>query len=322
MAQTNQNNQENKQGIVYIGNAFSTRMMSGDGDVHIRTISEKEFKEVKYVAHSIVGHPDTANVLGVEMNRESVTLKEGDVLYVAELKGGHRLPEGATRLPTGFEFKYKKIWVEYVEAPPIKNVEKVDAIYDFNKNQYTLSYKVEDSKKKVNESYDNYDEFKRRRDKINAPIFSLEKTENQIKLMDIYPCVTFDNIRYHQVLDGGRYYENMEFDAHVGRYDITDISSGLTGEEYLLDKFEETFIERVLMKDKRTIQKVFKALDLDDDNYFEFIFEDDFIRKEPQDIRRVIDDITYEYDVKRTIKEFLWENWDDDCYLSFIDDDY
>ena len=76
------------------------------------------------------------------------------------------------------------------------------------------------------------------------------------------------------------------------------------------------------MKDKRTIQKVFKALDLDDDSYFEFIFEDDFIRKEPQDIRRVIDDITYEYDVKRTIKEFLWENWDDDCYLSFIDDDY
>lgn len=37
MAQTNQNNQ----GIVYISNAFSTRMMSGDGDVHIRTISEK-----------------------------------------------------------------------------------------------------------------------------------------------------------------------------------------------------------------------------------------------------------------------------------------
>lgn len=134
----NQNKQENKKGIVYIGNAFSTRMMVGDGDVHIRTISEKEFEEVKSTAHSIVGHPDTANVLGVKMNRESITLSEGDVLYIAEIKGGKRLPEGATKLPEGFAFTYKKVWVTY---PIIKmgrkthtksDVEEVHIIHDIH----------------------------------------------------------------------------------------------------------------------------------------------------------------------------------------------
>ena len=122
MAQTNQNNQQENKGTVYIGNAFSTRMMVGDGYMHKTTISEKEFKEVKNTAHSIVGHPDTANVLGVKTNRESITLSENDILYVAELDGDDRLPEGATELPEGFSFAYRKVQVAY---PTIKMGRKI-----------------------------------------------------------------------------------------------------------------------------------------------------------------------------------------------------
>ena len=57
---------------------------------------------------SVVGHSDTATVLGVKFNRVSLTLNHGNTLYVAQLQGG-RLPEGCTTLPAGFNFKYLKI---------------------------------------------------------------------------------------------------------------------------------------------------------------------------------------------------------------------
>lgn len=60
---------------------------------------------------SVVGHPDTAAVLGVAFNRVSVKLNKGDVLYVAQIVGG-RLPEGCTTLPEGFTFKFLKVTVE------------------------------------------------------------------------------------------------------------------------------------------------------------------------------------------------------------------
>ena len=60
---------------------------------------------------SVVGHPDTAAVLGVRFNRVSVKLNKGDVLYVAQIVGG-RLPEGCTTLPDGFTFKFLKVTIE------------------------------------------------------------------------------------------------------------------------------------------------------------------------------------------------------------------
>ena len=60
---------------------------------------------------SIVGHPDTAAVLGVKFNRVSVKLNKGDVLYVAQIVGG-RLPEGCTTLPDGYSFKFLKVTIE------------------------------------------------------------------------------------------------------------------------------------------------------------------------------------------------------------------
>lgn len=159
MAQTNQNNQENKKGTVYIGNAFSTRMMVGDGYMHKTTISEKEFKEVKNTAHSIIGHPDTANVLGVKKNRESITLCEDDVLYIAELEGDDRLPEGATELPEGFAFAYRKVQVAY---PTIKmgrkthkknDVEEVHIIHDIHDDSAYFIIKNKDGGECLEKAY-------------------------------------------------------------------------------------------------------------------------------------------------------------------------
>ena len=59
---------------------------------------------------SAIGHQDTANVLGVPMNRVNVHLSKGDVAYVAQLMGG-RLPEGSTTLPDGFTFKFIKVTI-------------------------------------------------------------------------------------------------------------------------------------------------------------------------------------------------------------------
>ena len=93
--------------MVYISNAFSLQMIGGSSyDLHVEEVSREDVPFVE--AHSVVGHADTANILGVKFNRESVTLKEGDVLYVAQIVGG-RLPEGATTLPEGFKMKFLKV---------------------------------------------------------------------------------------------------------------------------------------------------------------------------------------------------------------------
>lgn len=93
----------------YIGNAFSLQMLGdmSSADIKVERIDGIS-DEVKSSAVSVVGHPDTAKVLGVEFRRVSLTLKTGDVLYVAQLVGG-RLPEGATTLPDGFKFVWFKV---------------------------------------------------------------------------------------------------------------------------------------------------------------------------------------------------------------------
>lgn len=96
---------------IVISNAFSLQMIDAEKfSVNVETITEKEFDLIKTTAHSVVGHADTANVLGVAFNRESVKLHTGDILYVAQIVGG-RLPEGSTTLPEGFSFKYLKVTI-------------------------------------------------------------------------------------------------------------------------------------------------------------------------------------------------------------------
>ena len=90
---------------IYLLNAFSLQM--------IDVPSAVTFEEVDVLPDgliSAIGHQDTANVLGVPMNRVNVHLPKGSVAYVAQLQGG-RLPEGATTLPDGFKFKFIKVTI-------------------------------------------------------------------------------------------------------------------------------------------------------------------------------------------------------------------
>lgn len=95
----------------YLGNAFSLQMLPSDGNISVETVTEAD---IPSDVVSCIGHTDTANVLSdilgmeIPVNRMSVTLNDGDVLYVAQLIGG-RLSEGATTLPKGFSFKFMKV---------------------------------------------------------------------------------------------------------------------------------------------------------------------------------------------------------------------
>lgn len=91
----------------YLSNAFSLQMLTSFPiTLNISECSKEETLSPSNI--SVVGHPDTAAVLGVKFNRVSLKLQSGDTLYVAQLQGG-RLPEGCTTLPAGFSFKYIKI---------------------------------------------------------------------------------------------------------------------------------------------------------------------------------------------------------------------
>jgi len=90
----------------YISNAFSLQMVRPEDlpQVRLMAIERPAAYEVG-AATSIVGHADIAAVLGVAMNRASVTLERGDCLWVAQLIGG-RLPEGCKTLPEGFRLQW------------------------------------------------------------------------------------------------------------------------------------------------------------------------------------------------------------------------
>ena len=95
----------------YLANAFSLSMITSL-PAAVR-VEEVEPADIPVSAESCVGHADTAvvlsNILGrpVALNRVSITLKEGDVLYVAQVQG--RLPEGTTVLPDGVVMKFLKV---------------------------------------------------------------------------------------------------------------------------------------------------------------------------------------------------------------------
>lgn len=89
----------------YIANAFSLQMLDLSKGLTVKITPVSGFPSD---CISVVGHPDTAKVLGVECNRVSLRLEQGDELYVAQLTGG-RLPEGSTTLPEGFAFTFVKV---------------------------------------------------------------------------------------------------------------------------------------------------------------------------------------------------------------------
>lgn len=90
--------------VHYLLNSFSLQMLR-EFPCEVRFT---EVEELPRNLRSAIGHADTAEVLGVPMNRVNVTFQRGETAYVAQLQGG-RLPEGATTLPEGFYFKYFKV---------------------------------------------------------------------------------------------------------------------------------------------------------------------------------------------------------------------
>ena len=92
---------------MFLLNAFSLQMLS-EFPVSVKI---EEVHQLPVGLTSAVGHADTAVVLGVKCARVNVSLKKGDVAFVAQLQGG-RLPEGSTTLPEGFSFKFLKVSVE------------------------------------------------------------------------------------------------------------------------------------------------------------------------------------------------------------------
>ena len=102
-----------RKGKVFIGNAFSLQMVADNAIIAKVEVSPEE---IPTEAVSIIGHTDTAAVVGsilgrnVPCNRASVMLDDEDTLYVAQVVGG-RLHEGATTIPDGMEIKFYRITV-------------------------------------------------------------------------------------------------------------------------------------------------------------------------------------------------------------------
>ena len=97
-----------------LSNAFSIQMLASfPANV---SISQVNASDIPTDVVSCIGHADTANVLtdmlgfDVPCNRVNVTINADTELYVAQVTGG-RLPEGATKLPEGFEIKFFKVEV-------------------------------------------------------------------------------------------------------------------------------------------------------------------------------------------------------------------
>lgn len=95
----------------FLGNAFSGQMIPEDALIRKVRVTPEEVAAAEW--ESCIGHPDTANVvagiLGKEVTcqRVSISLQNGDVLYVAQVMGG-RLPEGCTELPEGMGIVFDK----------------------------------------------------------------------------------------------------------------------------------------------------------------------------------------------------------------------
>ena len=96
---------------MFLLNAFSLNMLTGNADLHVRQVSLGVARYLAIDATSAVGHADTASVfadvLGVDVpcNRTSVTLNKGDLALVGQYSGP-RLSEGATKLPEGATIKW------------------------------------------------------------------------------------------------------------------------------------------------------------------------------------------------------------------------
>lgn len=88
--------------MIYVGNVFTFGFLANKTvDIKSRQITWEEFDQAlqgEFVNY--MGHQDVAHMVGLEQNRISISVKSGDVVYLAQYDGP-RLEEGATVLPLG-----------------------------------------------------------------------------------------------------------------------------------------------------------------------------------------------------------------------------
>jgi hypothetical protein len=112
--------------MLYVTNAFSINMLPQSlfCIVHFGKLTTEEAREIlsSKPFRSYIGHTDIAHIasqlLGVqlEVNRETLTLQEGDSVLVVQYRGP-RLPEGATQLPEGAQIEFWFVNIYFVEKP-------------------------------------------------------------------------------------------------------------------------------------------------------------------------------------------------------------
>lgn len=95
----------------YVANGFSPSMVDGDFILHFKTISEEEFNDNIKNAISIIGHEEIAKELGVEYNRTTITLQNGDVVYLVSPKYRPSITEEGkyTHIPKEEGWNYRVI---------------------------------------------------------------------------------------------------------------------------------------------------------------------------------------------------------------------
>lgn len=102
--------------VKYVNNAFSQKMLQKNCASAQFEITEEAFMNKAHQddVQCVIGHPDTARMFGFEENRQTISLNNGDIVYVCELNNdtGTRLPVGITligELPDGFYFRFLEI---------------------------------------------------------------------------------------------------------------------------------------------------------------------------------------------------------------------
>jgi hypothetical protein len=99
---------------VYLSNAFSLNMLDDQNPPGRVEIEACRPEAVPAEAESIIGHPNTAQLVSarlgrlVPVNRATLRLYAGDVLYVAQYRG-ERLKEGVTELPSDATLAFYRI---------------------------------------------------------------------------------------------------------------------------------------------------------------------------------------------------------------------
>ena len=104
--------------MLYVNNAFSTKMVDYDCNVKIEFVSEDYFRaSIPLADEVVIGYKDTGDYFGVPVNRKTIHLDKGDVLLVCEAnsKDGGRLPSGTeflSQMGDGVYFRFIKVIVE------------------------------------------------------------------------------------------------------------------------------------------------------------------------------------------------------------------